>query len=61
LLARRIDGIAKKELTEITATLPLELSNQSTSIVAETINARKPRNFPVDSRAKIFDGPTIGI
>jgi hypothetical protein len=34
---------------------------KSTSIVAETIDARKRGIFPVDSRAKIFDGPAIGI
>jgi hypothetical protein len=58
--ARHIDGIAKRGLTR-TKARPLELFNQSTSIVAETINARRRRNFPVDSRANIFDGPAIGI
>jgi hypothetical protein len=31
------------------------------SIVADTIDARKRGNIPVDSRAMIFDGPAIGI
>jgi hypothetical protein len=37
------------------------LFNQSTPIVAETINARKRQNFPVDSKAKSFDGPPIAF
>jgi hypothetical protein len=35
--------------------------NQSMSIVVETIEAQKRRNFLVDSRAKIFDGFAIGV
>jgi hypothetical protein len=35
--------------------------NQSTSIVVETIEAQKRRNFLVDSTAKIFDGFAIGV
>jgi hypothetical protein len=34
--------------------------SQSTSIVAETIDAPEHENVPVDSRARIFDGPAIG-
>jgi hypothetical protein len=30
-------------------------------MVAETIDARERGNFPVDSRAEIFDGSAIGI
>jgi len=36
-------------------------SSSTKSIVAETVDARKRRKFPVDSRAKISDGPAIGI
>jgi hypothetical protein len=58
-LARRIDGIAKQGLTG-TMARPLELFNQSTSIVIEAIEVRKRRDFLVDSRAKIFNGLAIG-
>jgi hypothetical protein len=37
-----------------TAALPPDQFNQSTPIVAETINARKRQNFFVDSKAKIL-------
>jgi hypothetical protein len=58
LLARHVDGIAKQSPIRTKARL-LELVQQIA--FAETIDARKLGNIPVDSRAKIFDGPAIGI
>jgi hypothetical protein len=61
LLARCNDGIAKQGADWDKRRGRLSWFSQSTSIVIENIDAGKRRNFPVDSRAKIFDGPAIGI
>jgi hypothetical protein len=54
LLARRIDGIAKQALTRTMAARPPELFSQWTSIVAETINAPKSRNFSCGFKSEDF-------